>query len=177
MNGEDLSELETNVIYPESELLIDLYIFGVTREVVLQNVSAVVTFAGQIFATLSEDLGSFHIAAGKDYRESITISTREALKLDNMNLVTGISRQSEAGVHYRRSIKDLERIKKYQNPRQSTKHSARNSSDGDNWRYSRRCPGIGKVIDCPGCGGRYRLAGEHIGFIDLSPSRPCAGTP
>lgn len=92
VNGDDLSELETIVIDPDGELSIDLYIFGVTREVVLQKVSAVVTFAGQIFATLSEDLGSFHIAAGKDYRESITISTREAFKLDNMNLVTGIYR-------------------------------------------------------------------------------------
>lgn len=92
VNGDDLSELETIVIDPEGELIIDLYIFGVTREVVLEKVSAVVTFAGLTFATLSEDLGSFHIAAGKDYRESITISPREALKLGNMTLVTGIYR-------------------------------------------------------------------------------------
>jgi hypothetical protein len=92
VNGEDLSELETIVIDPDGELTIDLYIFGVTKEVVLQKVSAVLTFAGQIFTTLSEDLGSFHIAAGEDYRKSITINTREALKLDNMDLVTGIYR-------------------------------------------------------------------------------------
>ena len=92
VNGDDLSELETIVIDPERGLINDLYIFGVTREVVLQKVSVVVTFAGQIFATLSEDLGSFHIAAGKDYRQSITINTREALKLGNMTLVTGIYR-------------------------------------------------------------------------------------
>jgi len=92
VNGDDLSELETIVIDPEGELTIDLYIFGVTREVVLEKVSAVVTFAGQSIATLSEDLGSFHIAAGEDYRKSITISPREALKLGNMNLVTGIYR-------------------------------------------------------------------------------------
>ena len=92
VNGDDFSELETIVIDPEDELIINLYIFDVTREVVLERVSTVVTFAGQSIATLSEDLGSFHIAAGEDYRESITISTREALKLGNMNLVTGIYR-------------------------------------------------------------------------------------
>lgn len=92
VNGDDLSGLETIVIDPEEELTIDLYIFDVAREVTLEKVSSVITFAGQTVVTLSENLGSFRIAAGEDYRESITISAREALKLGNLTLVTGIYR-------------------------------------------------------------------------------------
>jgi len=92
VNGDDLSGLETIVIDPEEELTIDLHIFDVAREVTLEKVLSVITFAGQTVVTLSENLGSFRIAAGEDYRESITISAREALKLGNLTLVTGIYR-------------------------------------------------------------------------------------
>lgn len=92
MNGNDLSELETIVIDPERELVIDLQIFDVSRDVTLKKVSVVVTFAGQTIITLSENLGDFRIAAGESYKEKITVSAREVLKLGDVPLITGIYR-------------------------------------------------------------------------------------
>ena len=65
VNGDDVSELETIVIDPEGDLTIDLYISDVTREITLDKVSVLVTFAGQKVTTLSEDLGSFRICECK----------------------------------------------------------------------------------------------------------------
>ncbi|HEX77806.1 MAG TPA: hypothetical protein G4O03_05265 [Dehalococcoidia bacterium] len=89
VNGQDISELETIVIDPERELTIDLRIFDVAREITLKRVSAVVTFAGQTVVTLGEEL-DFRIKAGREYRERITVSPKEVLKLGNLTLVTGI---------------------------------------------------------------------------------------
>lgn len=92
VNGDDLLKLDTIVIDPDEDLTIDLYIFDVAREVTVEKVSVVVTFAGQTVVTIGKDLGSFRIAPGEDYKESIIVSPREALKLGNLTLVTGIYR-------------------------------------------------------------------------------------
>ena len=63
VNGEDLLKQETMTIDPERELMVDLQIFDVAREVTLRRVSVVVTFAGQTLITLSENLHDFRVAA------------------------------------------------------------------------------------------------------------------
>jgi len=92
VNGEDLLKQETITIDPERELMIDLQIFDVTRDVTLRRVSVVVTFAGQTMITLSENLNDFHVAAGETYEEEITLDAREMLKLGDLPLITGIFR-------------------------------------------------------------------------------------
>jgi len=92
MNGSDITELETIDIDPERDMTVDLHIFDVTRDVALEKISVVVTFAGQTIQTLSHSLGDFRIAAGEDYRKQITLSTREVLRLGDRLLVTGTYR-------------------------------------------------------------------------------------
>ncbi len=92
MNGDDISETETIVIDPESELTIDLQIFDVTSDVTLQKVSVLVTFAEQVILTQSETLGNYHIVAGESYRREIAINAREVLKFGDRTLATGIYR-------------------------------------------------------------------------------------
>jgi hypothetical protein len=93
IDGNNLSELETIVINPERDLTIDLHIFNVTREVTLEKILVVVTFAGQPFLTLSENLGNHHIEVGGDYHpDSITVNVREMPRLGGVPLVTGIYR-------------------------------------------------------------------------------------
>ena len=92
VNGEDLSRQETITIDPERELMVDLQIFDVARDVTLRRVSVVVTFAGQTLITLSENLHDFRVAAGDTYEEKIILDAREMLKLGNLPLITGIYR-------------------------------------------------------------------------------------
>jgi hypothetical protein len=90
INGDDLSELEILVIDPERELTIDLHIYDVNSDITLDRILVTLMFAGQPIRTLSQSLGNRHIAAEEDYREKITLNTREVLKLGDMTLVTGI---------------------------------------------------------------------------------------
>jgi hypothetical protein len=92
VNGEDLLKQETITIDPERELMVDLQIFDVARDVTLSRVSVVVTFAGQTLITLSENLHDFRVAAGETYEEKIILDAREMLKLGNLPLITGIYR-------------------------------------------------------------------------------------
>jgi hypothetical protein len=92
INGNDLTQLETVIIDPEKEMVIDLHIFNVTKDVTLEEISVVVKFAGQTIRTLSESLDNFHIATGENYREQIRINIRKVLKLGDQPLVTGIYR-------------------------------------------------------------------------------------
>jgi len=92
VNGEDLLKQETITIDPERELMVDLQIFDVARDVTLRRVSVVVTFAGQTMITLSENLHDFRVAAGETYEEKIILDAREMLKLGNLPLITGIYR-------------------------------------------------------------------------------------
>ncbi|HUT67491.1 MAG TPA: hypothetical protein VMW86_02940 [Dehalococcoidales bacterium] len=92
MNGDDISEAETIVIDLERELTIDLQIFDVARDVTLQKVSVLITFAEQVILAQSEALGNFHMMAGESYRREITIDAREALKFGDRPLTTGIYR-------------------------------------------------------------------------------------
>jgi len=92
INGNDLTQLETVTINPEKEMVIDLHIFDVTKDVTLEEISVVVKFAGQTVRTMSESLGKFRIAAGDSYREQIRINIRKVLRLGDRPLVTGIYR-------------------------------------------------------------------------------------
>jgi len=92
VNGEDLLKQETITIDPERELMVELQIFDVARDVTLRKVSVVVTFAGQTLITLSENLHDFRVAAGETYEEKIILDAREMLKLGNLPLITGIYR-------------------------------------------------------------------------------------
>jgi hypothetical protein len=92
MNGDDISEVRTIVIDPERELMIDLQIFNVTRDVTLQKVSVLVSFAEQTILIKSENLGNFNIMVGESYRREITIDAREALRFGDQFLTTGIYR-------------------------------------------------------------------------------------
>jgi len=92
VNGEDLLKQETITIDPERELMVELQIFDVARDVTLRRVSVVVTFAGQTLITLSENLHDFRVAAGETYEEKIILDAREMLKLGNLPLITGIYR-------------------------------------------------------------------------------------
>ena len=90
IDGKDLSEMEPIVLDPERELIIDLHIFDLTRDIVLDRISVPITFAGQTIHTLSKSMDNLHIAAGGDYREQITVNAKEVLKLDGNTLFTGI---------------------------------------------------------------------------------------
>ncbi len=92
INGDDLTKLETIVIDPERDMMVDLHIFDVTKDVTLEKLSVAVTFAGQTIHTLGQSLGDFHIAPGEDFRKQITVTVREALRLGDWPLVTGTYR-------------------------------------------------------------------------------------
>ncbi len=107
VNGKDLSELETIVIDPERELIIDLQIFDVSRDLTLKKVSVVVMFAGQTIITLSENLGDFRVAASESYSQKITVSVREVLKLGDVPLITGIYR---SGINLEYAVGDRNQV-------------------------------------------------------------------
>lgn len=90
VNGKELTGKETIITDPEGELIIDIYIFNVTKEVTLEKVYAEVIFAGVKVATLSEDLESFRVKVGEEYRETIMINAREVLKRGDLLMITGI---------------------------------------------------------------------------------------
>jgi hypothetical protein len=92
VNGDDVTEVETVVIDPERELTIDIEIINVTRDIILQRVSVLVTFAEQVVLTRSEPLDNYHIAAGESYQREIKINAREVLKSGDRLLATGIYR-------------------------------------------------------------------------------------
>ncbi len=92
INGDDLTEMETIVIDPKRDLTVDIHVFDVIRDVTLEKISVAVTFAGQTVYTLSQDLGSFHIAADGNFRKQITVNARETLGFGGRPLVTGIYR-------------------------------------------------------------------------------------
>ena len=107
VNGKDLSELETIIIDPERELIIDLQIFDVSRDLALKKVSVVVMFAGQTIITLSENLGDFRVAASESYSQKITVSVREILKLGDIPLITGIYR---SGINLEYAVGDRNQV-------------------------------------------------------------------
>ena len=90
VNSKDLSERETIITDPEGDLVIDIHVFDVTKEVTLEKVSAEVIFAGQKVATLSKELENFHVMIGKERRETIIINAKEVLKRGNLLMITGI---------------------------------------------------------------------------------------
>jgi len=90
VNGKDFSERETIITDPEGDLVIDIHVFDVTKEVTLEKVSAEVIFAGQKVATLSKELENFHVMVGKERRETIIINAKEVLKRGNLLMITGI---------------------------------------------------------------------------------------
>ncbi len=89
VNGEELSALETIAIAPDEDLVIDMHIFDVTKEVILENISVTITFLGQPIISMTKDLGSIRVKAGEEHVESVTISPKDAIGIGNMTLATG----------------------------------------------------------------------------------------
>ncbi len=93
VNGRDVSKLETIVIDPDRELVIDLHIFNVAREITLERVLVEVTFIGQTILSLSENLGDRNIIAGEDYHpEPIVVTPTEMQGRAGVPIVMGIYR-------------------------------------------------------------------------------------
>ncbi len=90
INGDDVTDLKTIVIDPESALTIGLYIYDVTQDIILERISVAITFAGQNVFTLDESAYNVRITTGSDYREEITVNAKDVLRVSN--LVTGIYR-------------------------------------------------------------------------------------
>jgi hypothetical protein len=92
LDGDDISEAETVTIDPGEFLWINLQIYDVTGDVILQKLSVSITFAEQVILTQSIDLGSYHITAGESYSSEIIIDIREVFTYDGRPLATGIYR-------------------------------------------------------------------------------------
>ncbi len=90
VNGEELSTLETIAVDPEEDLTIDIHIFDVTKDVTIESISLAITFSGQPVISMTKDLGSVRVEAGKEYVESITINPKDAIGIGNMTLATGM---------------------------------------------------------------------------------------
>jgi len=90
LNGDDISEGETVDIDPERALRIDLQIYDVTGDVILQKLSVSITFAEQVILTRSVNLGNHLITAGDSYRNEIIIDIKEVLTSGGRPLITGI---------------------------------------------------------------------------------------
>ncbi|MFC2011951.1 hypothetical protein ACFLVU_02350 [Chloroflexota bacterium] len=90
VNSKDLSGRETIITDPDGELIIDIRVFDVTKEVTLEKIYAEVIFAGQKVATLGKNLDSFRVMVGEEYRETIIINAGEVLKRGNLLMITGI---------------------------------------------------------------------------------------
>ncbi len=92
VNGQDITETDTIVIDPETDLAIDLRLHDVTRDINLQNISVVLTFAGQVVMEKAVSLGNYPVTPGEIYQRQIVINTGEALNLADRPLTTGVYR-------------------------------------------------------------------------------------
>jgi len=92
VNGQDVSETDTIVIDPEADLTIDFQVYDVTSDINLENISVAVTFAGQVVMQQAASLGNYLVAPGESYQREIVINTREALRLADRTLTTGVYR-------------------------------------------------------------------------------------
>ena len=92
VNGQDISETDTIVIDPETDLTINFRVFNATSNINLQNISVVVTFAGQVVMEQAVSLGNYLVVPGESYQREIVINTGEVLNLADRPLTTGVYR-------------------------------------------------------------------------------------
>ncbi len=91
-NGEDFSTLDTIAVNPDEELAIEMHVFDVTREVILDSISVTITFCGLPVGSITKGLGNRRIEAGGEYSEIITISPKDAFSIGSMTAATGLYR-------------------------------------------------------------------------------------
>ncbi len=92
VNGSDIWQEDTITIDPKEGLRVDITIVDVNREVMLESLSTVVTFAGQPVARLREDLNSFRIAEGGQHRDTIVFSAEGDGRIGFLREITGVFR-------------------------------------------------------------------------------------
>jgi hypothetical protein len=90
VNGRDIQYQETIVFDPAKDLVVEIYITDVSREITLESVSVVSRFAWQTITTLHEYLNSAHIEAGGYYRNTIVFSAGEGLEFGSLRDITGV---------------------------------------------------------------------------------------
>jgi hypothetical protein len=74
VNGADIQYQETIEFDPAEDLIVDIYITDVNREIELESVSVVTKFAWQTITTLHKDLYNSHIGIGGSYTDTIVFS-------------------------------------------------------------------------------------------------------
>ncbi|UCB43953.1 MAG: hypothetical protein JSV77_04755 [Dehalococcoidales bacterium] len=90
VNGTDIQYQETIVFNPTEDLIVEIYITDVSREITLESVSVVSRFAWHTITTLSEDLDNAHIGIGGYYRNTIVFSSGEGLEFGSLRDITGV---------------------------------------------------------------------------------------
>ncbi len=90
VNGTDIQYQETIVFDPAEDLVVDIYITDVNREITLESVSVVTKFAWQSITTLKRDLDSAHIDAGGNYRNTIIFGVGNSLDFGSLREFTGM---------------------------------------------------------------------------------------
>jgi hypothetical protein len=91
-NGEDLSTLDTIAVNPDEELVIEMHVFDVTGEVILESISVTITCCGLQVGTITRGLGNRHIEPGGEYTETMVINPEEAFSIGDMPIATGLYR-------------------------------------------------------------------------------------
>jgi hypothetical protein len=90
VNGTDIQYQETIAFDPTENLVVDIYITDVSREITLESVSVVTKFAWQTITALDRDLNSARIGAGGYYRDTIVFGAGEGLEFGYLDEVTGV---------------------------------------------------------------------------------------
>ncbi|HEY41769.1 MAG TPA: hypothetical protein G4O18_07930 [Dehalococcoidia bacterium] len=90
VNGIDIQYQETIVFDPAEDLVVDIYITDVSREITLENVSVVTKFAWQTITTMQRSLDNSRIDTGGYYRNTIVFSAGEGLGFGPLREVTGV---------------------------------------------------------------------------------------
>jgi hypothetical protein len=90
VNGTDIQHQETILFDPAADLVVDIYITDVSREITLESVSVVTKFAWQTITTFRKNLNSSHIGAGGYYRDTIVFSAEEGPLFGSLREVTGV---------------------------------------------------------------------------------------
>jgi hypothetical protein len=89
-NNVDISEAPTIEIDLEKDLVVNLEIYDVTRELTLKTLSMTVTLGGIEILTRNENLGNYYIEQGGVFRRDLIINTSEAMRVGDRPLATGI---------------------------------------------------------------------------------------
>lgn len=91
-NGEDLSSLDTIAVNPDEDLTIEMHVFDVTQEVILESISVTITFCGLPVGSITKGLGNHRVEAGGEHTEIMVINLKEAFSIGGMTVATGLYR-------------------------------------------------------------------------------------